>query len=94
MAPRVSLRSLLLKIKIYKISQEQFKSGRECGPLFYSLQLGSLDRLMQIKTRQEVPADISQLTDLLVRMENILVLLETSQASASLLSHWKGQLLR
>ena len=49
---------------------------------------------MEIKTRQEVPADISQLTDLLVKMERSLVLLQNSRASASLLSHWRGQLLR
>ena len=84
----------IIRVLFVIIDQDQFKGGRQYGPEFYSLQLGSLDRLMQIKTRQEVPADISQLTDLLVRMENILVLLETSQASASLLSHWRGQILR
>ena len=60
----------------------------------YSLQLGSLERLLEIKTRQGVPADNSQLTGLLVRMERSLVLLQSSRASPSLLSHWRGQLLR
>ena len=60
----------------------------------YSLQLGSLERLLEIQTSQGVPADNSQLTGLLVRMEQSLELLQSSRASASLLSHWKGQLLR
>ena len=76
------------------LAQDQFKSGRQCGPELYSLQLASLDRLVKIKTRQGELADISQLTDLLVRMERSLALLQSSQASAGLLSHWKGQLLR
>ena len=76
------------------IVQDQFKSGRQCGPELYSLQLASLDRLLEIKTRQGEPADLSQLSDLLVQMERSLVLLQSSQASAGLLSHWRGQLLR
>ena len=49
---------------------------------------------MKIKTRQGELADISQLTDLLVKMERSLAPLQSSQASAGLLSHWRGQLLR
>ena len=76
------------------LAQDQFKSGWQCDPELYSLQLASLDRLAKIKTRQGELADISQLTDLLVRMERSLALLQSSQASAGLLSHWRGQLLR
>ena len=82
------------EVIIVVTAQDQFKSGRQCGPELYSLQLASLDRLVKIKTRQGELADISQLTVLLLRMERSLALLQSSQASAGLLSHWRGQLLR
>ena len=75
----------------------EFKSGRQCGPRFYSLQLASLDRLLDLKTRSgggPVTTILIQLTELLVRMEKSLELLESSRAPPSLVSHWRGQLLR
>ena len=53
--------------------------------------------MLEIKTRQEggsVTTELAQLTDLLVKMEKSLVLLLSSGAPASLVSHWRGQLLR
>ena len=83
---------------VKKISREvEFKSGRQCGPRFYSLQLASLDRLLDLKTRSgggPVTTILIQLTELLVRMEKSLELLESSRAPPSLVSHWRGQLLR
>ena len=89
------LRQNSVSVVIVLISQDQFK-GRQ-SPEFYSLELGSLDRLLAIRTRQEggsVPSQLTQLTDLLVRMEKSLLLLLSSGAPASLVSHLRGQLLR
>ena len=52
--------------------------------------------MLEIRTRQEggsVTTELAQLTDLLLKMEKSLVLL-SSGAPASLVSHWRGQLLR
>ena len=71
--------------------------GRKCGPEFYSLQLASLDRLLNLKTRSgggPATTVLIQLTELLVRMEKSLELLESSWVPPSLVSHWRGQLLR
>ena len=72
----------------YCVSQEQ-KSGRQCDAEFYSLELFSLTRMLDIKSQEE-GRDMTGLADLLCRVEDRLaVLAMLTRDDPRLVSHWR-----